>query len=118
MSNGNKNNKNKTDKNAKTKNNSLKFVSIFDSKWIKIDRGKSISIKHGINVDDFHSSDFIISTLNRTEKGVYKYDYCTKLVWNWELSENDLKIRRLKNDNKFYKNRKKDEFRILLFKLM
>jgi hypothetical protein len=111
-------NKSKTAKNTKTENNSLKFIPMFDSKWIKIDRGKSISIKHGIDIEDFHSSDFIISTLNKTEKGVYKHDYCTKLEWNWEFSENELKIRRLKNDNKFYKNRKKDEFRLLLIKLM
>jgi hypothetical protein len=110
--------KSKPEKKAKTKNNSLKLVSMFDSKWKKIDRGKTISIKHGINIDDIHMSDFFISTLNRTEKGVYKYDYCTKLEWNWELTENELKIRRLKNDNKFYKDRKKDEFRILIFKLM
>lgn len=87
---------------------------LFDSGWIEIERGKSKKFRFPIDSRTLSSSEVFVSTLNRTNVGELKYDYCTKLEWNWEISDSDLKIRRLKNDNKFYRDRRKDEFRIIV----
>jgi hypothetical protein len=89
----------------------------FDSRWISLDRGKKLSIVHHLDQHEINSGNFLVSTLVKTIQGTYKHDYCTKLEWNWEINTTQINLRRLKNDNKFYRDRNSDMFRIIIIVL-
>jgi hypothetical protein len=89
----------------------------FVSRWISLDRGQKLSIEHDLNQQEINSGNFLVSTLVKTFQGTYKHDNCSKLEWNWEINTTQINLRRLKNDNKFYRDRSKDMFRIIILVL-